>query len=173
MTLDPIKKNKSWQDLGKHFGRKVLEVFLMRILVPLKYFIFSKFADTYFTQATLNTQVLIQCTVEPPFSEQPRDQSKGPQNIFFIMAWNSRTTLWRRKRSADGRLISEQSADSIACFEESSGLNSDGCPIMDESPLSEQTNSALSLSFSEPTPGEAELCNFRANIHLQNEPFET
>ena len=81
--------------------------------------------------------------------------------------------MWRRKRSADGRPISEQSADSIACFEESSRLNSDGCPIMDELPLSEQTNSALSLSFSEPTPGEAELFNFRANIHLQNEPFET
>ena len=99
MTLDPIKKNKSCQDLGKNFGRKVLEVFLMRILVLLKCFIFSKFADTCFTQATLNTQVLIQCTVEPPFRGHPWDQSNlGPQNIFFIMAWNLLQSLFQEQR---------------------------------------------------------------------------
>lgn len=85
---------------------------------------------------------------------------------------NSRTTLWRRKRSADGCFVPEQSS-SIAYFEQS--LTSESCStIVNELPVPEgvPVSSALSFNnFSQTISGE-ESQNFAPNAHGQNEPTE-
>ena len=58
---------------------------------------------------------------------------------------NSRTTLWRRKRSANGSFVPEQSSFSVS-FEEGLNYDSEHCSsILDESPVPQGVSSATSL----------------------------
>lgn len=61
---------------------------------------------------------------------------------------NSRTTLWRRKRSANGCFVPEQSSSTVS-FEERLSFNSEHCSsILYELPVPEGASSASSLSQS-------------------------
>ena len=76
---------------------------------------------------------------------------------------NSRTTLWRRKRSADDCFIPEQSLTSRSCSTSVNELpDPEGVPI----------NSALSFNNFSQTISEEELQNFAPITHGQNEPTE-
>lgn len=76
---------------------------------------------------------------------------------------NSRTTLWRRKRSADGCFVPEQDVTSRSCSASVNQLpEPEGLPI----------NSALSFNNFSQTISEEELQNFGPITHGQNEPTE-
>ena len=61
---------------------------------------------------------------------------------------NSRTTLWRRKRSANGWLVPEESSSTVS-FEEGLSLNSDhSSAILNELPVHKGVSSPSSLSQS-------------------------
>lgn len=75
---------------------------------------------------------------------------------------NSQTTLWRRKRSADGCFVPEQSLTSRSCSTSVNELpDPEGVPI----------NSALSFNNFSQTISE-ELQNFAPITHGQNDPTE-
>ena len=74
---------------------------------------------------------------------------------------NSRTTLWRRKRSANGCFVPEQSSPSVS-FEEGLEIDFEHCSsILDESPVPQGASSATSLYVSQ-SSSEEELQIFLA-----------
>lgn len=80
---------------------------------------------------------------------------------------NSRTTLWRRKRSANGCLVSEQ-ISSAASVEEKLNLNSECCSAMNELPGLEEGSSAS--NFFQSISGEELLhVNFSPNTSSDTE----
>jgi len=67
---------------------------------------------------------------------------------------NSRTTLWRRKRSANGCFVPEQSSPSVS-FEEGLEIDFEHCSsILDESPVPQGASSATSLYVSQSSSEE-------------------
>lgn len=79
---------------------------------------------------------------------------------------NSRTTLWRRKRSANGCFVPEQSSSSVSSFDKGLNYNSEHCPsILDESPVPQGASPATSLFQSS---SQEELQNFLTTDTQEN-----